>query len=288
MKINTSYFYLLPTFLLLFIVSFYPLLRTFQLSLAEYDLTYMKEPKFIGLNNYFILLKDENFITSLYATLIFTFTTVAVEMILGLIMALVLNENFLGRGIIRTILILPWGVPAVVEAQMWKFIYNDRYGAINDILYRLGIIHEYKAWLAKPDTAMMALITAEAWATSIFVGLILLGGLQSIPEDLYEAAKVDGAGRMKRFIYITLPLLKYAFVVALTFRTIQAFFAFDAIYVMTGGGPGGSTRVLSIYAYDTYFKYLNFGYGSCIAVVHFILGFILALLYLRMMKIRLE
>jgi multiple sugar transport system permease protein len=201
-------------------------------------------------------------------------------------MALVLNENFLGRGIIRTILILPWGVPAVVEAQMWKFIYNDRYGAINDILYRLGIIHEYKAWLAKPDTAIMALITAEAWATSIFVGLILLGGLQSIPEDLYEAAKVDGAGRMKRFIYITLPLLKYAFVVALTFRTIQAFFAFDAIYVMTGGGPGGSTRVLSIYAYDTYFKYLNFGYGSCIAVVHFILGFILALLYLRMMKIR--
>lgn len=248
----------------------------------------MQNPEFIGLKNFLTLLSDENFISSLQATLFLTFTTVAVECVVGLIMALVLNENFPGRGILRAILLIPWGIPAVIEGQTWRYLFNDSFGAVNDLLYRLGIISSYKAWLAKPVTAIFALIVAETWATSIFVGLILLGGIQSIPEELYDAAKVDGAGRLRRFTSITLPLLKSAFVVALVFRTTQAFFMFDVVYVMTGGGPGGATRTLAVYAYDTYFYYLNFGYGATLAVVHFLLSLALAFFYLKIMRIRLE
>jgi len=246
------------------------------------------EPQFVGLDNYFKLLNDDQFISSLRTTILFTFISVGAESIMGLIIALVLNEYFPGRSLARTILILPWGVPAVVEAQMWKFLFNDRIGGVNDILYKLGLISNYQAWLAEPFTAWMAIITAEVWATSIFIGLILLSELQSIPKHLYDAAKVDGAGRIGRFTYITLPLLKNAFMVALIFRTIQAFNAFDIIYVMTGGGPGGSTKVLSVYAYDTYFNFLNFGYGSAIAVICFLISLILAIIYLRMMKFKLD
>lgn len=288
MRLNPGYLYLIPTFLLLISVSFYPLLRTFQLSFTRYDLTLgMKEPQYVGLTNYLNLLSDEGFLVSLRTTLLFTGATVAVECAVGLLMALTLNERFRARGAMRTLLIIPWGIPAVVEGQMWKFLFNDQIGAVNALLQQLGLLEEYVAWLADPTTAMVALITAEAWATSIFIGLILLGGLQSIPEDLYEAAKMDGAGRFRRFLHITLPLLKPAFVVALVFRTTQAFSAFDVIYVMTGGGPGGSTRVLSVYAYDTYFNYLKFGYGSTIAVAHFALSLVMALLYLKLMRVRL-
>ena len=289
LKINTSYFYILPALIFLASISFYPLIRTIYLSFTKYDLSLgAKNPEFIGLKNYLTLISDENFITSLQATIILTFTTVTAECAIGLIMALVLNENFRGRGALRTLLLLPWGIPAVVEGQMWRYLFNDQFGAVNDLLYRLGIISSYKAWLAEPNTAILAIIVAETWATSIFVGLILLGGLQSIPEELYDAAKVDGAGRWRRFISVTLPLLKAPFVVALVFRTNQAFFMFDVVYVMTGGGPGGSTRTLAVYAYDTYFYYLNFGYGATLAVIHFTLGLIIALIYLRIMRIRLE
>ena len=200
-----------PAIIMLLIIAVYPVLRTFWLSLHEMVLT---DPgsgyPFIGLENYMEILKDERALASILFTLKFTVATVVLELIIGFAAALVMNKAFKGRGIVRAAILIPWAIPTSVSAMMWKFIYNDQYGLFNDVLYRLGIIDSYQAWLSTADGSFMALVITDVWKTAPYMALLILAGLQIIPEELYEAAKIDGANVFQRFRYVTIPTCKKA------------------------------------------------------------------------------
>jgi len=207
---------------------------------------------------------------------VFTGASVAIEMALGVAIALLLHRRFRGRGAVRAVVMLPWALPTAVMALAWAWIFNDAFGVLNDVLGRLGLLGSPVAWLGGPGTAMLAMVIADVWKTTPFVALIVLAGLQSIPEQVLEAARVDGLSSWQRLHKIVLPLLAPSLLVALAFRMVQAYGAFDLPYVMTGGGPGGATETVSLYAYQNYFRYLDFGYGSAIAVQGVILATLLA------------
>jgi multiple sugar transport system permease protein len=217
------------------------------------------------------MLGDGRFWQSLGNTGIFTVISVFLELLLGLGVALVLNKSFWGRGVVRTVAIIPWALPTAVMGLAWAWIFNDQYGVVNDILLRLGLIDTGINWLGTPTLAMIALIVADVWKTTPFISIILLAGLQSISEDLYEAHRLDGASPWQSFTQITLPLLMPQILIALLFRFAQSFGIFDLIQVMTGGGPAGSTETVSIYIYSTVMRYLDFGYGAALVVVTFLL-----------------
>jgi multiple sugar transport system permease protein len=214
---------------------------------------------------------DGRFWQSLWNTSIFTLASVFLELILGMAVALVLNQSFRGRGIVRTISLLPWALPTALMGLAWAWIFNDQYGIVNDILLRLGILQTGVSWLGDPTLAMMAVILADVWKTTPFIALLLLAGLQSISSDLYEAHAIDGASAWQSFWKITIPLLLPQIVIALLFRFAQAFGIFDLVQVMTGGGPAGATEMVSIYIYGTVMRYLDFGYGAALVVVTFLL-----------------
>jgi ABC-type sugar transport system permease subunit len=202
------------------------------------------------------------------------------ELLLGLGIALVLNQGFRGRGLLRAVVLVPWAIPTVVSSQMWRFIFNDRYGLVNFLLFGTDT-SRYIAPLADPYLAMISIMAAEIWKTTPFAALILLAGLQGISDDLYEAASVDGASSWQKFRHITLPLLKPALLLALLFRTIDALRVFDLVYVMTQGGPADATNVLQFYGYKKTFAEGMVGYGSAIAVTVFAISLVLSLAYLR-------
>jgi multiple sugar transport system permease protein len=204
-------------------------------------------------------------------TTLFTVVSVFLELLLGLAIALVLNQSFRGRGIVRTIAIIPWALPTAVMGLAWAWIFNDQFGVVNDILQRLGLIDTGINWLGEPSLAMVALIIADVWKTTPFISIILLAGLQSISQDLYEAHAMDGANYWQSFYQITLPLLLPQILIALLFRFAQAFGIFDLVQVMTGGGPAGATETVSIYIYSMVMRYLDFGYGAALVVVTFLL-----------------
>ena len=263
-----------PAIIMLLIIAVYPVLRTIWLSLHEMVLT---DPgsgyPFIGLENYINILKDERALNSILFTLKFTVTTVFFELLIGFAAALVMNKAFRGKGLVRAAILIPWAIPTSVSALMWKFIYNDQYGLFNDILYKLGIIDSYQAWLSTADGSFMALVITDVWKTAPYMALLILAGLQMIPEDLYEAAKIDGANVFQRFRYVTLPNVKGTVLVALLFRTLDAFRVYDLVSVMTGGAN----------AYNNLMKFLDFGYGSAMAVLVFVIVFIISLIYMRAM-----
>ena len=271
-----------PAIMMKLIISVYPVLRTFWLSLHEMVLT---DPgsgyPFIGLENYMEILKDERALDSILFTLKFTVATVVLELIIGFAAALVMNKAFKGRGIVRAAILIPWAIPTSVSAMMWKFIYNDQYGLFNDVLYRLGIIDSYQAWLSTADGSFMALVITDVWKTAPYMALLILAGLQIIPEELYEAAKIDGANVFQRFRYVTIPNVKGTVLVALLFRTLDAFRVYDLVSVMTGGA--NQTESVSLYAYNNLMKFLDFGYGSALAVLVFVIVFIISLIYMRAM-----
>jgi multiple sugar transport system permease protein len=216
-------------------------------------------------------LGDGRFWQSLFNTSSFTVISVVIELLLGLVIALVLNKSFFGRGIVRTIAIIPWALPTAIMGLAWAWIFNDQYGIVNDILQRLGLIDTGISWLGTPTLAMAALIVADVWKTTPFISIILLARLQSISQDLYEAHAIDGASPWQSFQQITLPLLMPQILIALLFRFAQSFGIFDLVQVMTGGGPAGSTETVSIYIYSTVMRYLDFGYGAALVVVTFLL-----------------
>ncbi|OGH59257.1 MAG: hypothetical protein A3G34_02960 [Candidatus Lindowbacteria bacterium RIFCSPLOWO2_12_FULL_62_27] len=219
---------------------------------------------------------DEILAQSVRVTLAFSLMSVALELALGLVFALLLNAPFRGRGWARAIVILPWALPTAVMAMSWRWILNDTYGVFNDVLLRLGLIDAPVAWLGRPETAFASIVLADVWKTTPFVTLILLAGLQSIPKDLYEALRIDGAGAWSRFRLITLPMLRPAIALALTFRLIQALGVFDLVWVLTGGGPAGRTYTVSLYIYDNLFRYQDPGYGAVITVTFMLSVFALA------------
>lgn len=234
---RTAWIMMAPAIIVLGVVAVFPILRTFWLSLHEMVLT---DPgsgyPFVGIENYAKIFSDSRAIESIIFTLKFTVTTVFFELIIGFAAALVMNKPFKGKGLTRAAILIPWAIPTSVSALMWKFIYNDQYGLFNDVLYKLGIIDEYKAWLSTADGSFMALVITDVWKTAPYMALLILAGLQMVPEDLYEAAKIDGANVFQRFRYVTLPSVKSTVLVALLFRTLDAFRVFDLVSVMTGGG----------------------------------------------------
>ncbi len=268
---KTGWILLFPALFLLFLVFLYPISRAFVLSLFTQNLGTQLEPVFSGLANYQRMLGDGRFWQSLNNTAIFTVISVSLELVLGLCIALVLNQSFFGRGIVRTIAIIPWALPTSIMGLAWAWIFNDRFGVANDILQRFGLIETGINWLGEPGLAMVAIIIADVWKTTPFISIILLAGLQSISQDLYEAHKIDGANPWQSFYQITLPLLMPQIMIALLFRFAQAFGIFDLVQVMTGGGPAGSTETVSIYIYSTVMRYLDFGYGAALVVATFMI-----------------
>ncbi len=278
---------IVPCFLFVTIFAFYPILYSFYLSLHKIiiGLPGLGQP-FVWFENYRELIHDRIALHSMINTFLFVFTSTFFEILFGLIIALVINKHFRFRGLVRAAVLVPWAIPTVVSSQMWRFIFNDKYGLINYMIYSSNVA-KYKAWLADPFFAFCAIVVADVWKTSSFAGLLILAGLQMIPDELYEAARIDGANAWQQFKKITLPLIKPALLIALLFRTMDAFRVFDLVFVMTQGGPADSTNVLQFYGYKKIFAEGLMGYGSTISVLVFVITFIIALAYIRMIGTRL-
>ncbi len=273
---DSGYPFILPALLILFLVAVYPLGYMLWLSLQK-KLLVFNVSRFIGLDNYLNLAKDARFWNALGNTVYFTIVSTALELLLGLSIAILINRKFRYRGLLTAVILLPWAIPTVVSAKMWELIYNSDFGVLN---YILGAKIN---WLGSPAWAIHAAIFADVWKTTPFVILLLVAGLRVIPQELYQAARVDGAGSWYSFTHITLPLLSPVIFVALLFRTLDAFRVFDVIYVLTGGGPANATETLSIYAYKVLFQTLQFGYGSTIAVVVFLGTATISLFYIKLL-----
>jgi multiple sugar transport system permease protein len=274
-----------PAAVLVLVVLVYPAMHTLIFSFYRSDPSTSFQAEFTGLANFARLGGDSRFYSSLRATLLLTITTVCIEFVAGLALALMANRLGRGRGAIRTLLLLPWILPTAVVAVLWAWIFNDQYGIFNHLLLRSGIISAPILWLGNPVAAFWAIVIADVWKTTPFVFVVLLAGLQSIPDDLYEAIQMDGGGAWAKFRLITWPFLARFIFIALIFRVIQAFALFDLIYVMTGGGPGGATETVSVYAYQTMMRYLDFGYAASVATASIlVLGLIATLLYRLLLR----
>ncbi|TFE00191.1 carbohydrate ABC transporter permease [Jeotgalibacillus sp. R-1-5s-1] len=243
--------------------------------------TTLIESNFIGFSNYQRYLTDGRMWQSMWNTLLFTIVSVGAELVLGLMIALLINRAFIGRGIVRASVLIPWAIPTAVAAMMWGFLYDGQTGIVAHYFEQFGLIDDASVLLSTGAGGMFSVIFADVWKTTPYMALLLLAGLQTIPGSLYEAAEVDGAGKWQQFWQITLPLLKSAILVALLFRTLDAFRVFDLIYVLTGGGPANSTESISIYAYITLFSQSNFGAGSVLSVIVFVSVAIISVLFIK-------
>lgn len=252
-------------------IAIYPILRIVWLSFYTQNLGTNLHPEFSGLDNYIRVANDGHFFQSIRTTCFFTFVAVAIELVMGMAFALLLNETFRGRSFARAAALVPWAMPTAVLALAWTWIFNDQFGVFNTLLKSAGIIAHPVVWLGGPGTAMFAVIFADVWKTAPFMMIILLAGLQNIPRDLYEAAQIDGARSWRSFRLVTLPMLMPSVSLALLFRVIQSFGIFDLVYVMTGGGPGNATETVAIYSYNTFLRYLDFGYGAAMIVATFLI-----------------
>jgi multiple sugar transport system permease protein len=282
-KIKEPVFFLLPLILFISLLLLFPILGTLWNSLWQ-DTPFVAY-KFVAFSNYVHLLTDQQFWQATLFTLLFAVVSVFVEMIFGMITALVLNLKSRIRSVLRGMALIPWAIPSVIGARIWQLIYRYDYGIANTLLGKIGV--EPVNWLGSPVGAFTALIIADVWRTTPFVAIILLAGLQTVPEDLLQQAQTDGANIFQRFFRITMPLIKPIIIVAILFRTVDAVRVFDLIYIITGGGPGGTTASLSMYGYG-FFLTGDFGYGSAISVVLFIIAFLLALIYIKAGRLRVQ
>jgi multiple sugar transport system permease protein len=273
-----------PAIATILLIAVIPLAGTVWDSLFRLSLRFENAPRpFVGLDNYVSVLNDDAWYNALSVTGLVTVASVAVELVLGMIIALLINRSFHGRGIVRASVLVPWALTTVVSAKMWAWIYDGRYGVANDLLMRLHLIDAPIIFLVRPDVTIWAMIVAEIWKTTPFMALLLLAGLQLIPQDLYEASSLDGASHWQTFWRVTLPLLKPTILVALLFRTIDAVRMFDLPRVLTNGGPGKSTETVVLYTYNTFFTSLNFGYGSTLAVMIFITVMLISFVYIKVL-----
>lgn len=237
---------------------------------------------FIGFDNYAKYIQDARMWKSIWNTTFFTVVTVALELILGMCIALLINRAFKGRGIIRASVLIPWAIPTAVAAMMWGFLYDGQSGIVAHYLEVLNIIPDASWLLSTSSGGMFSIILADVWKTTPYMALLLLAGLQTIPNSLYEASNVDGANKFQQFWRITLPLLKSSILVALLFRTLDAFRVFDLIFVLTGGGPANATESISVYAYKTLFAQQNFGEGSVLSVIVFLFVALISFIYVKL------
>ena len=273
----------LPAAGAILLVALFPLLWTVweSVHLHNLQMPWLGRP-FIGLANYIEALRDPRFWGALGHTAFFAVTSVGLELVLGLWLALAMNRAFRGRGLVRAAILIPWAIPTVVSALLWRFLFEGQSGVVNAVMVRLGVLREPLVWFIEANTAWVPVILSDVWKTTPFVALLLLAGLQNIDASLYEAARIDGASAWRQFRFVTLPLLKPAILVALIFRTLDAFRVFDLIYALTGGGPGSSTEPIALYTFNALLQNLRFGYGSALSVIVFGITFGLALVYIKL------
>lgn len=260
------YVLLSPAVLATVIIVFYPMVQALITSLYNNILWKPRAVRFIGLDNYIAIWNDPVFWSSLGRTAVWIGLTVPLQLVLGLVTALLLNQTFRWRALARSLILIPWALPSVVIGLMWSWIYNPQVGLLNDLMLRLGLLQSAVPWLANPDTSLYAIIVALVWQGFPFFAIMILAGLQTIPHSLYEAAEIDGASDWEQFWHITLPALKSVLVTAVMLRIIWVANSVDVIYVMTGGGPGYATHTLPLYALKRTYASMDFGYGSALAV----------------------
>lgn len=274
-----AYLMLLPSILVVIGVAFYPLFQTFYVTFFDARLGSARAWEFVGLNNYTRLLSSPQWWQAVWSTVQFTIASVGLELLLGLGIALVVNSKFPGRGMLRTAMLVPWAIPTAISSQMWKWMYHDVFGVINDFFTRVIPILPVKiAWIANASTALWALVAVDVWKTTPFMALLLLAGLQLIPADLYEAASVDGASAWRQFVSITLPQLRPAIVVALIFRTLDALRVFDLVWIMTSGAF--NTETMATMNQRNLVQFQQLGYGSTISVAIFVVIGVFVVIYI--------
>lgn len=278
-----AYLLNLPALITIFVLVAYPIGYSFYLSLQRYNLKRPDQRAFIGVENYWEVLRSDVFLNSIKVSVIFSVLSVTFIVIISVILALLLNETFRGRGAMRSLVLLPWAIPGVVNGLMWSWIFNARVGALNGFLYDLGIIEQYRTWLSNPNTALVFASLAHVWNVTPFSVIILLAGLSSIPSELYDAATVDRANVFQRFRHVTLPWLLHPLLIVLILQTMNAFRVFDLIYVMTGGGPGNATNVIALETVRTTLDFTDFGRGNTYAYIIMLITLGLALLYIKVL-----
>ena len=274
---------MLPLLIVMIAIIGWPLIDTVRLSFPDAKLV-GTAGGFVGLDNYVKMLSGSNFQRTLVTTTLFAVLSVAAEMVIGVLAALLLNQQFYGRSVLRALMILPWALPTVVNATLWRLIYNPEYGALNAALTQIGLLDTYRSWLGEPGTALTALIVADCWKNFPLVALIALAALQAVPRDITAASMVDGAGAWSRFRFVIMPYLAGPLMVALVLRTIEAFKVFDLIWVMTRGGPANSTRTLSILVYQEAFSFQRAGSGASLALIVTLLVTVLAVAYAALIR----
>ncbi len=275
---KTAYWFNAPLIITAVVFILIPVIGTVITSLNR-DVTFLPS-KFLGLENYRRMLGDPHFWQSVSFTLLFVLVSVSLELFFGMLFALILNETLPARGLFRVAILIPWAIPIAISGRIWQLIYNYEYGLFNYLIQLWGISNQPVSWLGSSFGAFSSVVIADVWKTTPFMAIIILAGLSTIPRELYKQAMIDGTNFVQRFINISLPLLRPVIVVALLFRTVDAIRIFDLVYVLTGGGPGGSTTSLSLYAYN-YYVSGDFGYGSAVSVIVFVFAAVLAVAYIK-------
>ena len=298
-RVRAARWFLLPMLIALAVVAGWPLLRSIWFSFTDASLNNLYGAEWVGFANYLRwtvlesgtvryrgLLVDPNWWNAVWNTVRFAFWSVLWETVLGMIVALVLNAEFRGRGIVRAAILIPWAIPTIVSARMWSWMLNDQFGVLNDLGMRLGLLSQKVAWTASADTAMLAVLVVDIWKTTPFMALLILAGLQMIPKDIYEAAEIDGVHPIKQFFKITLPLVRPALMVAIIFRVLDALRIFDLIYVLTPNSD--ATKTMSVLSRENLFDFDNFAYGSAQATLLFLIIAIFTIMYIWLGKVNFE
>ncbi len=271
---------LAPTLALVVVFGHIPALSSLRLAFTRYNIKQPARRGFVGLDNFIHVLTDDAFHAALGRVAYFMATAIVAVLAIGLVFALVLNRDFRGRALLRTVIIIPWAIPPVVSGHAWRWIFNGEYGALNGLLWQAGIIGEYRFWLTEPLTALSAAVLVFVWRFVPFVAVLFLGALQTIPAELYESAAVDGAGPVRRFRHVTVPAVTAIAAIALVLTGITAFNVFDEIYALTG--PQEITRTPMIYNYETTFVRGRFGRGAAMAYLSGLVLFALSIVYMRL------
>ena len=282
-RTRAAWLFLAPMLLVLGAVAIWPLGRTIWFAFTDANLSDLSAAQFVGFANFVYLLSDPEWWQAVRNTMLFAVISVTIETVLGLLIALSLNAHFPGRGVLRAAVLIPWAIPTVVSAQMWAWMFNDVFGVLNHVLKLVGLISEPIAWTASPDTALAAVIAVDVWKTTPFMALLILAGLQMLPGEIYEAARIDGVHPVRVFFKVTLPLLKPALLVAIIFRALDAFRIFDLNYVMTGNNK--VTMSMSVYARQQLVDFQDVGFGSAAATMLFLTIALFTIVYLSLARV---
>ena len=287
-RVRSAWLFLAPALAVMALVAAWPLARTFWFSLTDASMQDMSAAKLIGLGNYgggYGVLDDPDWWRAVRNTLVFAVISVSLETALGTVVALVLNVDFPGRGLVRAAVLIPWAIPTVVSAKMWGWMLNDQFGLTNHILMQLHLIAAPIAWTANPSLALLTVIAVDVWKTTPFMALLILAGLQTVPQDCYEAARVDGIHPVRVFFRVTLPLIRQALMVAVIFRGLDALRVFDLVYVLTSNS--NRTQTMSIYARDQLVGVGQVGYGSAASMLLFLMVGLCAMATIRLGRVQL-